>query len=331
MHIRKYVILFFLVSILQTVFAETGLTEDLNRKIASINGVVISLKDFKWAYDSEEQRRVSSGERMEDDDIRKLKQQIFDNLINREILYQQSRKKNIEISQLRVDEEYKRIQAAMVSDIDYETIKKELDLNEQDIKTEFRRVFAINDLLEQEVKKDKPVTETEIKRFYDKNPDKFIIPGPARINHILIKVDKNAPEARKAEARQKIETILDKLKKGEDFATLADNFSEDRSSSGGDIGYIKIGQTVKNFEKAAFALETGEISGIVETEYGYHLIKVLEKSPETVFLYENVKDNIENYLKQEKSQNLENAYVQELKKTTEIKIFEDPTTLTWKK
>jgi peptidyl-prolyl cis-trans isomerase C len=334
MHLRKCLILFFLVSILSTMHPESGFStenEDLKQKIASVNGTVISLKDFKWAYDSEEQRMICGGQRLEEADVRNLKKQVFDNLIHREILYQQSRKKNIEISQARVDEEYKRIQDTMMSDIDYETIKKELGMNEQDIKTEFKRVFAINDLLERELKKDNSVTETEIKSFYDQNPDKFIVPGPARISHILIKVEKDASETRKTEARKKIEVIRDKLKKGEDFAMLADNYSEDRSSRGGDIGYIKIGQTVKNFEKAAFALEQGEISDIVETEYGYHLIKVLEKRPETVFLYENVKDDIENYLKQEKAQKLEKAYVQELLKTSKIEIYEDPATLNWKK
>jgi peptidyl-prolyl cis-trans isomerase C len=302
----------------------------LNKKIASVNGIMISSKAFKWAYDSEEQRLVTSGDYLDDDAVRNLKQTVFDKLINREILYQESQKKNIEINQSRIDDEFERIRSSMMSDIDMETIKKELDMNEKDIKAEFRRVFAIDDLMKKELDKKGPVTENEMKNFYDTHMDIFTIPVPVRVSHILIRVAEDFNDDQKKEARKKIEMIQEKLSKGEDFAALARTYSEGPSNvQGGDISYVKKGQTVKEFENAAYALKTGEISEIVETPFGYHLIKATDKKPDRFFDYEDSKSHIENFIKQERAHELELAYILKLKKDAKIEILEDPKTLSW--
>jgi peptidyl-prolyl cis-trans isomerase C len=299
---------------------------DLNAKIASVNGVLITKKDFIWAYSSEEQRLTSMGKILSPDEIRDLKKVIFDHLLNREILFQESQKKKIQVSELKVEEEYSKIRAAMMSDIDLNTIEKELDIRENDIKNEFRRVFAIEMLLDQELRIDNTVTEKEAKDFYEKNPDKFIALGPARFSHILIQVKEGADNTQKAKAKKKIEAIAGKLKKGQDFAELAKSYSEDESSRAvsGDIGWVKIGRTVKPFEDAAFALNPGEVSGVVETPYGYHLIKMLEKKPETVFSFKDVKEQIVEYLKNIKKNKSQSDYIENIKKGSKIDRFMDP-------
>lgn len=298
----------------------------LNAKIAAVNGVPITRKDFTWAYSSEEQRLTSMGKILSEDEIRALKKVTLDQLINREILYQESQKKKIRVSELKVEEEYGRIRATMMSDIDLDTIEKELDLREKDIKNEFRRVFAIEMLFDQELHIDDTVTDKEARTFYEKNPDKFIVPGPAHLSHILIEVKEGADDAQKAAARKKIALVAEKLKKGGDFAELAKTWSNDAPSSaaGGNIGWIKIGRTVKSFEDAAFALNPGEVSGIVETPYGYHLIKMLEKRPETVFAYGQMKEKIVEYLKKEKKTRSQTDYIEKIKKVSKIERFMDP-------
>jgi len=304
--------------------------QDLNKNIALVNGISITVKDFKWAYDSEEQRLVSMGELMGEKEMLDLKRVVFERLINREILYQESRKQNIEISQARIDDEFERVRASMVSEIDLETIKKELDLNEKDIKSEFRRVFAIDELMKKALVTDDIITEDQMKAFYEKNKDKFIIPGKPQVSHILILVGTDFTPDQKAEARKKIEAVKQELAGGKDFASLARTCSEGPSSSkGGDIGYIKKGQTVKEFETVAYALKAGEISDIVETQYGYHLIKVTDKMPDTIFDYEDIKEYLQSFITQERRQQSELDYISKLKKNAKIEIFEDPTTITW--
>jgi len=141
-------------------------------------------------------------------------------------------------------------------------------------------------------------------------------------SHILIKVDSKADASKKAEARKKIEKIQKKVKKGEDFAALAKEFSEGPSGAkGGDLGYFKRGQMVKPFEDVAFALKPVEVSDIVETRFGYHLIKVIDKKPEKVIAFAEVKDKLQQYIKRQKIQGQVNQYIEELKGKAKIDRF----------
>jgi peptidyl-prolyl cis-trans isomerase C len=143
-----------------------------------------------------------------------------------------------------------------------------------------------------------------------------------RASHILIKVDPKADESQRATARKKIDKIQQKLQQGEDFAALAKEFSQGPSSvKGGDLGYFGRGQMVKPFEKAAFGLMPGDVSGIVETRFGYHLIKVIERRPETTMAFKDIKGRLGRYLMQEKVRREVNLYVQKLKKKAKVERF----------
>jgi len=127
---------------------------------------------------------------------------------------------------------------------------------------------------------------------------------------------------KKSEAKEKIKTIQLKLKKGEGFATLAKEFSEGPSkNNGGDLGYFQRGQMVKSFEDVAFALRTEEVSDIVETQFGYHIIKVEDKKPEKTIGYKDVKDDLAQHLKQEKTKQEVNKYIQKLREKSKIEKF----------
>jgi peptidyl-prolyl cis-trans isomerase C len=113
------------------------------------------------------------------------------------------------------------------------------------------------------------------------------MPEQVHARHILVKVDPKADATQKAAARKKIEDIQKQLKNGEDFSELAKKASDCPSNAkGGDVGYFGRGQMVKPFEDAAFSLKPGEVSGIVETEFGLHLIKVMDKKPEKIMDYQ---------------------------------------------
>ena len=115
-----------------------------------------------------------------------------------------------------------------------------------------------------------------------------------------------------------------KLVAGGDFAELAKQFSDCPSSSrGGDLGYFSRGKMVKPFEDAAFALKIGEMSNVVETKFGYHVIKVTDKKPESVTEFDKEKEKLSNYLKREKIQKAVEEYVAKLKQTAKIDILED--------
>jgi peptidyl-prolyl cis-trans isomerase C len=297
----------------------------LNTIIASVNGVAIKKKDFKWAFSSEEQWLVSKGSILNEEETAQLKKASFDNIINRELLYQESVRQHIEISDLKVEEEYGKLKASMPSDVDLINIKKELDLSEQEIKSEFKKSFAIEELIARSLEGRRAITEKEMKDFYESHPDKFTVQGPVRASHILIKVDQKTDAAKKSEARKKAESLLARIKKGEDFAELAKKYSDCSSSTkGGDLGYVRIGQTTGPFEKAVFALNPGETSGIVETIFGYHIIKAFDRKPAKKFAYDDIKVSLKEFLINEKSKSKELEYISRLKKNSKIEVFVDP-------
>ncbi len=170
-------------------------------------------------------------------------------------------------------------------------------------------------------KKNVRVTKKEIQEFYDKNPDRFIRPASIKARHILIRPDRNNPDkaAAKAEARQKAQTLLKRIRDGEDFKKLAEKYSVDPGSAkkGGELGWFSRGVMLKSFEDSAFSLNKGEVSGVVETVFGFHIIKVEDKRAPRKRLLREVKGVIVENLRSAMSR--EEAYkaIQDLRKPLE--------------
>ncbi|MBW1723360.1 MAG: SurA N-terminal domain-containing protein [Deltaproteobacteria bacterium] len=132
------------------------------------------------------------------------------------------------------------------------------------------------------------VSDQQIKDYYYDNIERYKVKKQIRARHILFKLDENAPEDKVKEIKAKAAKILERAKKGEDFAALARKFSEGPTKDkGGDLGYFSKGEMLKPFEEAAFKLKKGEISGLVRTSFGFHIIKVEDiREPRTKKLEE---------------------------------------------
>jgi len=197
-----------------------------------------------------------------------------------------------------------------------------MKVTEAEIRSQLEKGLAIDDLLKSKVVKDIRVTEAETKKYYDEHTEQFKQAEQVKASHILIQVAPDASDEKKAEAKQKITVVQEKLNKGEEFATVAQEFSEDPGkSNGGDLGFFQRGQMVKPFEDAAFALEAGKVSGVVETQFGYHIIKVNEKKPETTLGFSDVKDELEQHLQQQKIREKIEDYLGQLRQNAKIEKF----------
>lgn len=165
------------------------------------------------------------------------------------------------------------------------------------------------ELLKIETSKIEP-TEKDLMRFYSRNEDKFKVPEMVRARHILLKIGSNPSEEEKKRVREKAEGVLKRARSGEDFAKLATELSEDTGSKnkGGDLGFFQRGRMVKPFEETAFSLKPGEISGIVETQFGYHIIKVEEKKEAGIEPFDKVREKIKaavvNEMRKEMTKNI---------------------------
>ena len=156
--------------------------------------------------------------------------------------------------------------------------------------------------LEQQIGDKVTVSEEETKAYYDEHINEFTTPEMIKARHILVKVDPSAPEDEKKQAYQKAEGILKQVQDGADFAKLATELSDDShtQSKGGDLGFFSRGKIVKPFEDIAFEMKPGETSGIVETQFGYHIIRVEERKAETLHSYDSMKERIHQRLLQQK-------------------------------
>ncbi len=138
------------------------------------------------------------------------------------------------------------------------------------------------------------LTDQDLKVFYNTHKDEFKAPEMVKASRILIRVDKGASEGSQKAAKEKAEEILKRLKKGEDFAKLASQFSDDEATrvKGGELGFMPKGKMVPEFDKAAFSAKPGEVVGPIRTSYGYDIVKVEEMKPAAVEPFDKVKDSV---------------------------------------
>jgi peptidyl-prolyl cis-trans isomerase C len=177
------------------------------------------------------------------------------------------------------------------------------------------------------------VTEDDAKKYYSENKTKFETPEQVRASHILIKPDTNQatagsaltsdpnadPNQAKAKAKAKAEDLLKQIKGGADFAELAKTNSDCPSAKlGGDLDFFGRGQMVPAFEKAAFALKAGQVSDVVETQFGYHIIKLTDHKDANTIPFEQAKDDIVKLLTQTKQADLAEEYITSLKANANI-------------
>jgi len=291
-------------------------------KVAEVNGVVISREQFDKELEIHLERVSRQGRQLADDQLTALKKDILEGLIEREILFQECQKTGIKIQDQAVDEQLAAIKKRSPSEAEYNSALSQMKLTEADVKAQVARGLAIRELIDQQITGKIEITDEESKAFYDRNLQLFKQPEQVKASHILIKVDAAATDAQKSEARNKIDAVRQKLKDGGDFAELAKEYSEGPSNSrGGDLGYFKRGQMVKPFEDAVFAMQPDEVSDIVETRFGYHIIKVYDKKPEQTLAYADVKDQLSQRLKQEKIEKEATKYIDQLKKDAKIEKY----------
>jgi peptidyl-prolyl cis-trans isomerase C len=292
-------------------------------KAASVNGVVVTQEDVNRQMFILEQHLLSTqGTTIRPDMIPALRNQILSDLIDKELLYQEAQKQRIVVEEKAVGDRMEALKKSFPSEKVFEDEMAHLNFSEETLRSQIRKDLVVQQLVEKDILVHIKVSEEDTRSFYDSHPDLFKEPERVRASHILIKSEADTDPVSKEERRKKLEAIKKRLDQGEDFAALAKEFSQCPSAEkGGDLGYFERGKMAKPFEDAAFAMKPGEVSDIVVTSFGFHLIKVTEKKPERTVPYEESKDRIKQYLERMKFVNEKNSYVAELKKKGKVELF----------
>jgi peptidyl-prolyl cis-trans isomerase C len=285
---------------------------------AKVNGTVITRGDVARTMKALLAQNPQ-GQNLPPELMKQAEETTLENLISAELLYQAGTKLEIKDLDKQVEEKYRQSKSRFPSATDFEKALKSAGLTEKEL-TEFtRKDIVINNLIQKEVAPKVVVSDEEAKKFYDENLDRFKQPESVKASHILVGVDPKATAEEKQKAKEKAEALLKKVKAGEDFAALAKKESTCPSSAqGGDLGFFTKGQMVAPFEKAAFGLKTGDVSDVVETQFGYHVIKVTDRKDGETTKFDEVKEKIKEYLKGQKMQKAVTAYIAELKTTEKV-------------
>jgi len=177
---------------------------------------------------------------------------------------------------------------------------------------DLKKRLIVESFLKKKVEVESKVSDEDMKKFYEQNKDKFKTGEQVKASHILVKTEKEAKD------------ILAQLKSGGKFEELAKKNSVDSSSAkGGDLGWFGKGSMVPAFEKAALALKEGQISDVVKSDFGFHIIKLTGKRPAGIRPFEEVKEQIKGAIMPTKQQEIFQKIKDELKKTAKITIKED--------
>lgn len=290
---------------------------ELSDPVATVNGDKISKAELETALNSAIQASGMNPADITPEQKMMGYSQILDDLITEKLVQKAS--ENIVVPQADVDAEIAKIKSQFPSEEEY---NKQMQAAGQ---TPEKLAAAVKGMLQQKAWVDSQigdkvvVTEVDAKKFYDENTAEFQEPETVKASHILIRVEKDAPEdvvnqklaeAKKAQARTK----------KEDFATVAKAVSEEPGAkeSGGDLDYFTKDRMVPEFAEVAFTQKVGTVSEPVRTDFGWHIIKVTDKKPAGVLAYDKVKDQLLAFLKADKQRKAAQDVVKSLRDSAKI-------------
>lgn len=324
------------------IFSLSACGKGSNEVVAKVNDRVITLneynktlamykKNYENIYGPEIwTKEASKGKTF----IEIVKEQVLNKMVDDEIVYQHTQKEKIKVDEKEVQKQLSQFKTQVDKNPDFKKFLSDNGIDDEFIKEQIRKDISVSKFKSDYIQS-LGINDEKVKAFYEENKDKYT-KEEVKASHILIttvKKDENGelvrdasgnltplPDAEVKKAEQKAKDILVRAKNGEDFASLAKQYSEDKGSAanGGDLGYFEKGVMVKEFANVAFSLKPGEMSDLVKTDYGYHIIKV-EDHVNRVEEFETQKETIA-------AQMQDNAYldkIEELKKAAKVEEYKE--------
>jgi len=289
---------------------------------AMVNGIIIPLKTYNGQVQAIIQQYASKGVNFQDAQLADLKIKVLENLIDQELLYQDAKSKGLTVDDAAINEQLDAVKGQFPDEATYISQLAAQGMTEEEIKKDIGKTLLVEDYITSKYGPTIKIEESETQKFYQENSQYFSKPEQVRASHILIKVEPDAEESVKKDALDRINAIKDRLNGGEEFSELARNLSEGPSNvNGGDLGLFGRGQMVKSFEDAVFSLDVGSVSDVVETQFGYHLIKLTAKEAASTVPIAEVKTQIVDHLTQVKMAEMITSYVASIKPDAKIEKY----------
>ena len=288
--------------------------------VARVNGEAINRADLEEAVAEIEAR---AGQAMPADQRDRVLRAVLDQLIGYRLLVQESAARKSAVTDAQVDARLEQIRSQFPTEEAFNEQLQQRKTTLAELRQDTRNSMQITALLQAELDAKTAVSAEQVNDFYVKNPAAFQQGERVKASHILVRVQANADAAEREKARAKAAGLLVELKSGKDFATLAKQYSDDPGSGaqGGDLGYFQRGQMVPPFETAAFALPVGQTSDLVLSDFGFHIIRVIDRQPGRTQPLDEVKADIEEYLVGQNREAQTRLFVDSLKAKGKVEIL----------
>jgi len=286
---------------------------------ATVNGIVIKDADVDAKVSTYMERMAAQiPPNMVEQYRTQIRGQALESMIVEQLLAEQVKKEGINITDKDVNDKLNEIIAAQPGGMTMESFKAMLAAQGQSfdvVKEQIKKTLGYEKLLGIV-----EVNDAEAKAFYDENKEDFNKPEQVKASHILVKVAPTATPEEKTAAKAKIDGLLKQVKGGGDFAALAKENSDDPGSKimGGDLGFFDRNTMVKEFADAAFAMKVGQVSNVVETQYGYHIIKVTDRKEGGLTSFDKAKADIVRSLQDKKKNELFRQLIEKVKAVAKI-------------
>jgi len=291
--------------------------------VAVVEGTKIYERDLQMTI--REMRRQFGDKESAKESPEALRRKALDQFLAVELLYQEGKALNLPEVDKQVGAMWTAAEKQAGSKEKFEEQLTKEGMTMEQARDNIKKNIYVRAVINQKIHPLVKVSDAELQAAYQANLEKYRHGELIGARHILIQVPKDATEEQKKQAKEKIESVLKEAQAGKDFSELAKTHSDCPSKTrGGDLGYFGKGRMVPAFETAALALKEGEISPVVETQFGFHLIQVYGKKPPGITPLQEVSQQVEAQVKNEKFQKTVNEYVADLRKKAKVEIL-DPT------
>jgi len=288
--------------------------------VARVNGSPVLGRDLEQRIQAElVQLGNPAWENLRPDYHRELIGRHMTSLVGTELLYQQAKSDAVQVTEEEIQAEFEQVAKTFPDDAAFNTVLAERGMDRQGLRKELEKSLVAAKYVRENVAQKIVVTPAEVSEYYKTHTEEFRHGDMVRTSHILIRPPDNASEAQINAAKERAETVLKRAEAGEDFAQLAKEFSMDPSASqGGDIGFAEKGQLDPAYEKTAFALKPGATSGLVQSSFGFHIIKVTEKRMAGLATLPDIRDQLTDFLKTQKSDDELDKLVRQLREKADL-------------
>jgi len=317
---KKIFLLFVFFLFLYGMFSSSEAVVD--RVVAVVNQEMITLSEVEKLVNPFQEQIVAEDRLEKRERMQALCRQVLEKLIEEKLIDQEVKKSGIKIPSKEIEatlEEVKRRNAATQEELEKALAADGLTL--ETYKKQIEKVLQRKKLINWSVKVETKVGEKELRDFYQKNLYRYRPNESYRPGHILFVVPKGATPEEVREIRKKCQAVLEKIIGGGDFGEMALLYSEDASNKNqGDLGYFKKGELVPAFEREALRLKVGEVSGIVRTDFGFHIIKLLDRKGVEPLPFEEVKEKVQADYYDSEMEKAFRQYLSTLKEKSVIEI-----------